>query len=346
MRSRDGDGTPGLRWQLPGWVAAAALFLGGIPAGWAQVEAQGWSADLNAARASFGAPPLGAGSTNAAVGVRYADGPRMFYTSMAAPLASGDLFWGVMGAGDRWAARRGRFEAGVDLSGLAHLQRDPSTEVGGSGGRMRGGCLRIRLGSNPGNRGEKRGLRVPGAGRREESWSRDLHLSDLSLALPLSSGGRERARLSGELRHLRPGGDEGAYTWAGGSVSGGMGQAGLWFSLGRWVHGLDGQPASTGFGGGASVATDAPDRAVGPGAARTLRSALPRKQPDQLGGGGERPAGNPWSSTPPAWAPRSASENGSRSGFHSRRRGASGRGRGLLGVGAAPHAPEGVRAGR
>jgi hypothetical protein len=233
---------------------AVGLFAGG------EVGAQAWTADLHAGRSSFGAPPLGAGSTNATMGVRFADGHRLFHASLAAPLAAEDLFWGVLGAGDRLAVRRGRFEGGVDVSGLGHLQRDPVTDRGGSG--VRGevmpfvsasvGTLVVEVRSGA---SLYRG-RIGG-----ESWARNLHVSDLSLSLPLPlplpSGGREHlhpVRLGGELRHLQPRGDEGAYTWAGGSVSGGTGRAGMWLSLGRWVQGIASEDSSTGFGGGASFA--------------------------------------------------------------------------------------------
>jgi len=251
----------------PGRVALVMTLLvtlgvGLVPSG--EVGAQAWTVDLHAARASFGAPPLGAGSTNAALGLRFADGHRSLHASLAAPLASGDLFWGVTGAGDRWAARRGRFEGGVDVSGLAHLQRDPVTDRGGSG--VRGEVmpfvsasagtlvLEIRSGASL-----YRG-RIGG-----ESWARDLQVSELSI----SSGRGEHLRLGGDLRHLRPRGDEGAYTWAGASVSGGTGRAGMWLSLGRWMKGIDGDGPSTGFGGGASFALGA----------RTVLWAQGRREP-------------------------------------------------------------------
>jgi len=231
------------------------LAIGLVPSG--EIGAQAWTADFHAARSSFGAPPLGTGSTNATLGVRFTDGPRLFHASLAAPLASGDLFWGMIGAGDRLAVQRGRFEGGVDVSGLAHLQRDPVTERGGSG--VRGETMPFVSASVGTLVIEARSGASLYRGRISgEGWARDLHVSDLSLSLPLplpiSSGGQEELRLGGELRHLRPGGDEGAHTWAGGSVSGGTGRVGMWLSLGRWVQGIDSEGSSTGFGGGASFA--------------------------------------------------------------------------------------------
>ena len=217
----------------------------------APVAAQGWSADLQAARSSFGTPPLTSASTNASLGLRYARGHRALSAILAAPIGDDGLFWGVIHGSERLAVRTGRFEAGVDLSAMGHAQRDRVTELDGSG--LQGEALGFGSVSVGSLIAEVRsgGSRYDGR-IGDESWSRSLHRSELSLSYPVSIRNSRAFELGSDLRHMRSA-DE-AYTWMGGSVSIGLPRAQAWLSAGSWVDGLDSESSSIGIGGGASFA--------------------------------------------------------------------------------------------
>ncbi len=231
------------------------LVAGVLPAH--EARAQGWSLDLQTARASFGAPPLNSTSTNAALGLRYSRDRRLVSGALAAPLGSDDLTWGAVTGQDRLALRRGRFEAGLDLSGMAHAQRDPSTEQAGAG--LRAEALSVASASIGNLVAELRGGGSWYQGRiGEESWSRNLLLSDLSLTVPVSQRPGRSLHLGSELRHLRGFEVEESYSWLGGSASAGLGRTTGWVSAGRWLDLPGGDEASTtGLGGGVSVAFSA-----------------------------------------------------------------------------------------
>lgn len=230
--------------------------------------AQGWVADVQAARSSFGTPPLNAVSTNASLGLRFNRDRRYLHGAVAAPLQEGDLGWGFLSLGDRVSLRRGRFEVGVDPSVLAHAQRDPSTELGGSG--VRAELLPVVSASVGSVVAEFRSGGSWYRGRiGEESWTRDLHTTDLGVSYPRTLASGRTLRVDGDLRHLRAGGGEEAYTWAGLLVSGGSGRTSWWASTGRWVAGLEDEAAKTAFGGGVSWAL----------AASTALSVAVRREP-------------------------------------------------------------------
>jgi len=211
------------------------------------LHGQGWTADLQAGQASYETAPLDSRSTNAILGLRHQVDRRFFQTAVAAPLASGDLFWGVVSMGDRLAFRTGVAELGLDAAGLLHVHRDPGVEGMGGGGRgeflpvlsLSAGILVMELRSGVSlYRGEVAG----------ERWSRDLHVSDVNVFLPLGP----QARLGGELRHLRTR-DE-AYTFLGSSASSALGRGGVWGSVGTWVSGLSDDAPSLGWSAGGSLA--------------------------------------------------------------------------------------------
>ncbi len=210
------------------------------------LHGQGWTADLQAGQASYETAPLDSRSTNAILGVRHQVDRRFFQTAVAAPLSSGDLFWGVVSMGDRLAFRKGIVELGLDAAGLFHVHRDPGVEGMGVGGRgeflpvlsLSAGVLvtEVRSGVSL-YRGEIAG----------ERWSRDLHVSDVNVFLPLGP----QARLGGELRHLRTA-DE-AYTFLGSSASSAFGRGGVWGSVGTWISGLSDDAPSLGWSAGGSL---------------------------------------------------------------------------------------------
>jgi hypothetical protein len=210
------------------------------------LHGQGWTADLQAGQASYETAPLDSRSTNAILGVRHQLDRRFFHTAVAAPLSSEDLFWGVVSMGDRLAFRKGVAELGLDAAGLFHFHRDPGVEGMGGGGRaqflpvlsLSAGVLitEIRSGVSL-YRGEVGGDR----------WSRDLHVSDLNLFLPMGP----QARVGGELRHLRTRNE--AYTFLGSSASSALGRGGLWGSVGTWVSGLSDDAPSLGWSAGGSL---------------------------------------------------------------------------------------------
>ncbi len=265
----------GLRrhWSFLALVGAVGLgvVMGGLGTPGALV-AQGWVADVQAARSSFGTPPLNAVSTNASVGLRFTRDRRYLHGAGALPLREGDLAWGFLSVGDRVSLRRGRFEVGVDPSVLAHAQRDPSTDLGGSG--LRAELLPVVSASVGSVVTEVRSGGSWYRGRiGEESWTRDLHVTDVVVSQPRALASGRTLRVDADLRHLRAGGGveggEEAYTWAGILVSGGAGRASWWASSGRWVAGLDDEAAKTALGGGVSWAL----------AASTALSVAVRREP-------------------------------------------------------------------
>jgi hypothetical protein len=210
------------------------------------LHGQGWTADFQAGQASYETAPLDSRSTNAILGVRHQVDQRFFQTAVAAPLSSGDLFWGVVSIGERLAFRKGVAEVGLDGTGLFHVHRDPAVEGMGGGGRaeflpvlsMSTGALVTQLRSGVSlYRGEAGG----------ERWSRDLHLSDVDVFLPLGP----QARVGGELRHLRTG-DE-AYTFLGSSASSALGRGGIWGAVGTWISGLPADAPALGWSAGGSL---------------------------------------------------------------------------------------------
>jgi hypothetical protein len=217
------------------------------------VVAQGWAAEVQAARSSFGTPLLNAVSTNASLGLRYSRDRRHLHGAVAVPLQEGNLTWGLLSMGDRASVRRGRFEAGVDLSALGHAQRDPSTDLGGSGGRVE---LLPAISASVGSVVAE--LRSGGSWYRgrlgEETWTRNLHATDLAVSHLRTLASGHTVRVDGEVRHLRAGGGEEAYSWAGVLASGGGGRATWWASTGRWLAGLDEAASKGAVGGGISWA--------------------------------------------------------------------------------------------
>lgn len=214
-------------------------------------HAQTWSVDLDAARSSFGSPPLTAASTNASLSLRYSSGHRTLGAAVAAPLGSEDLFWGVAHGRERLSLGRGRLEAGVDISAMVHIQRDPVTDLQGSGfhgeamgfGSVSLGALITEVRSGVSRYRGRIG---------DERWSRNLQQSTLSLSYPVEMAGRRILRMGADLRHLR--GDGEVYTWAGGSADLASGPARVWLSAGSWLDGLGDEISSFGVGGGVSVA--------------------------------------------------------------------------------------------
>lgn len=211
------------------------------------LHGQGWTADLQAGETSYETAPLESRSTSAILGIRHQLDRRFFQAALAAPLSSEHLFWGVISVGDRRAFRNGAAEVGLDAAGLFHFHRNPGVEGMGGGGRaellpvlsLSAGALIAELRSGVSlYRGELGG----------ERWSRDLHLSDLNMLLPLGP----RARVGGELRHLRT--REEAYTFLGSSASSALGRAGIWGSVGTWISGIPDDAPSLGWSGGGSWA--------------------------------------------------------------------------------------------
>jgi hypothetical protein len=228
-------------------LAAGGLLLPGA------LQAQGWSAEVHGARSSFDTPPLTSVSTNAALGLRYGRDRRLFGVTAAFPLASDNLLWGALSAGDRWTLRRGRNELGVDLFGQGHVQEDPVTDESGMGLHLQFlpmastslGPLVLEARSG--------GARYRGR-IGQEDWSRTLHHSDLTVRVPVRQEGNSSVHLETELRHLRPNAPEDAYTWLGGSATASFGRSRTWISVGRWMEGLDETSSSVGIGGGLGVA--------------------------------------------------------------------------------------------
>jgi hypothetical protein len=213
--------------------------------------------DLQTARASFGAAPLNSTSTNVALGLRHTRDRRLVSGAFGAPLGSDDLTWGVVAGQDRMALRRGRFEAGLEISGMAHAQRDPSTEQTGAG--LRAEALPLVSTSIGSLVAELRGGGSWYQGRiDDERWSRNLLLSDLSLTMPVSQRPGRSLHLGSELRHLRGFEADESYAWLGGSASAGLRRSSAWVAAGRWLDLPGGDEASgTGIGGGISVALSA-----------------------------------------------------------------------------------------
>ncbi len=211
---------------------ALALLLTG------EASAQEWVADVHAGKASYETAPLASESSNVIAGLRFAVDQRFFQVAAAAPLSSGDLFWGAVVGGDRIAFRRGRIELGLDATGQAHGQRDAVAEAPGWG--MRGELMPvlsvsvgplIMEGRSGGSwyRGRMGGT----------DWSRDLHVTDFALSLPLDPS----IRIEGHARHLRP--ENEAYTFVGGGASAAVGPGGVQASVGSWVSGIEEDESSS-----------------------------------------------------------------------------------------------------
>jgi hypothetical protein len=234
------------RWAVPAAVLALIAGIAGtlVPG---PAMGQSWTVDLHAGRATFNGTLPDASSSNASLGVRFAQDRRFFQVAVAAPLASDNLFWGVVSAGDRLVAlRQGRFEAGVDLLGQAHAQRDPMSDVSGHG--IRGDLFPVVSTSlGPLVAQGRSGLSAYRAGTDEVSWSRELWVSDLQLtAVP-----RGPYRITGEARHSRTS-DE-AYTYVGVTGQTILARLLVWGSVGEWVSGLNGEIPTTAWGVGAGI---------------------------------------------------------------------------------------------
>ena len=222
----------------------AGIALGAIPAG--PLMAQGWTLDFHAGRATFEAAPADASSSNAALGFRFSRDHRFFQVSVAGPLASDNLFWGVVGAGDRVAHRQGRFEVGLDLTGQAHFQRDPLADVSGRG--FRGDLFPMASVSlGPVVLEGRTGGSFYSAALDGQSWSRELWTSDLKATVVPAAPWR----ISGETRHTRNA-DE-AYTFVGASAQGVVDRLSLWGSVGQWVSGLPQEMDATAWGIGLGI---------------------------------------------------------------------------------------------
>jgi hypothetical protein len=208
--------------------------------------AQNWVVDLHAGRATFDGALTDASASNASIGFRFTLDSRFVQIGVAAPLASDNLFWGVVSAGDRLAVRQGRLEAGVDLLGQAHAQRDPLADVSGHG--IRGDLMPVASTSlGPMLVQGRSGISTYRAAVNGESWSRELWVSDIQVtAVP-----RGPYRITGETRHSRTG-DE-AYTYVGLTGQTVLANAVVWGSVGEWVSGLNGEIPTTAWGAGAGI---------------------------------------------------------------------------------------------
>jgi len=210
------------------------------------LSAQSWRVDLQAGQASYETAQLPSRTVSSILGLRYARDQRFLQASVATPLGSGDLYWGAVRAGDRLAFRRGRSEAALDVSVLAHAQRDGESGVGGSGAQLRIlPLLSTSMGSLVAEWSGGPSLYRGRFGGTE--WSRDLLVSDLRLRMPLRSAGT----IAGEVLHVRA--DEASYTHLGISASAALGPGYAWGALGVWVSGLPQGLPSSGWGAGASL---------------------------------------------------------------------------------------------
>jgi hypothetical protein len=207
---------------------------------------QSWTVDLHAGRAAFNGALPDASSSNASLGLRFARDRRFFQVSVAAPLASDNLIWGVVSAGDRLAYRHRQFEAGLDILGQGHAQRDLLAEVSGHG--IRGDLLPVASTSFGSLVVQGRsGISAYRANTNGVNWTRELWVSDLQIsAVP-----RGPWRVTGEARHSRTG-DE-AYTYVGATGQAILNRLFLWGSVGDWVSGLGGEIATTAWAVGAGI---------------------------------------------------------------------------------------------
>lgn len=249
----------GRKWRSAAALRAPVLLLaicaaagGGGPLA-DQVAAQPWVVDLDAGRSSFQELPGMEPSTNAMLGLRRSADDGLLHAAFAAPLSSDDLLWAAVTARETVAFRRGRATVGVDLAGHGHGQRDPVTEVWGWGAR--GEALpmaSISVGPVVGR--VRSGGSLYHLDFGGEGWTRSLWTSDLRLSHPLRPGWT----LSAEARHLRN--SEEAYTFLGGSASGGGSRVGVQVSAGEWVSVAgtvadpDGDVPTTAWSAGAQVA--------------------------------------------------------------------------------------------
>ncbi|MGH7465774.1 MAG: glycogen-binding domain-containing protein [Longimicrobiales bacterium] len=193
-------------------------------------EAQEWSLDAYAGRATYSDVASGVGATNAVLGIRYAAlGGAWVYASAAAPLAASDPFWGAAGLGRRISARVGPLTLGIDLAGHGYSFRDAESAEVGAGGTLIGMPL-LALGSTRARVELRSGLRQHGMSYLGTNHSRRLHDSDLRAFVRPAP----MLDLGAEVRYTRAEEDE--YPYAGGSAALVIGRVDVWGSAGRWLH--------------------------------------------------------------------------------------------------------------
>jgi hypothetical protein len=196
----------------------------------ALADAQMWSVDAYAGRATYSEVAPALGTTNAVLGLRYASaGGGWFYASAAAPLENGSPFWGAAGLGRRLLTTLGPVGLGIDAAGHGYMFRDPDSVSVGVGGTLAAMPV-LTVGGTSARLELRSGVRHSSVAYLGASLSRALHESDArAIVRPLPE-----LELGGELRHARA--EEGNYSYAGANAALALGPVDAWGSVGRWLE--------------------------------------------------------------------------------------------------------------
>jgi hypothetical protein len=211
-------------------IATVALALLLLPAGGG---AQLWHIDSYAGQASYDAAPGADASRSGILGLRFNQDDRFFTATAAMPFSDAALAWGALALGDRVAFRRGGLVAGVDVSLLAHGQRDALVETTGHGW-MAGILPMLSHNVGPAAVELRSGPRLYRAQHGEAEWDRTFWTTELRAGLAPGPG----LHLEAEVRDDRGEADE-RYRRAGVSAATLLGPVAAHGSLGSWVDGPD-----------------------------------------------------------------------------------------------------------
>jgi hypothetical protein len=209
-------------------TSAIGFLLAGLVASTPCSYAQGWTAEAYAGRAQYDQAAIGAGTSNAVLGLRYAgESGGWFFLSGAAPFQANDPLWAATGLGHRLCVETDRISAGADLGAHGYGYRDPSSTDFGAGATLSVlpfvavavAKARIEVSS---------GLLQYAGTFAGETQARSLHETGIRLNLqPVP-----QLTIAGESKYARA--EEANYRYAGGRAGVDHGAGEIWASAGRW----------------------------------------------------------------------------------------------------------------
>jgi hypothetical protein len=213
----------------------------------APLAAQGWSASVDAGRATFEAGAREIETSNFVAGIQYAD-ELLWLGASLSPAASGDdPLWGGVWAEARPVLRRGRWSGTLDVGAQVYGQDDPSgiTSGLGAGGAVLPG-LSYRLNDAMSVGGSAGGeLYYSGFGAERTEFTRTVGVVEGRIdATPEDMP----IELGGTVRHILA--EEGGYTLVEARVFGVRDRVAAWAGVGTW---LNDQIDTTPWYAGASV---------------------------------------------------------------------------------------------